>query len=129
MNFDDLIIAKDKIPENLEEVYILNLQDSMKETFEKEDEFLSFITGFLAEYGHEIYEYNLKSFTKEEIWRNILLSKTEEHIKLMKFVVKFNDFLMPLFEKYSYSRCLDSFVKEAEELEKDAEKNDEWTTE
>jgi hypothetical protein len=128
--FDDLLKNKPGIPENLEEVFLSNLKDTMKGTFGKIDpEFLSFISGFLTEYGHIIYEFNLKNFTKEEIWRNILISRTEEHKKMMTFLVKFNEFLMPLYAKYSdeqEEKLSASKKKEWKKLED--EMNDEWTT-
>jgi len=99
MNFNDLIIMKDKIPENLEEVFLSNLKKTLP-TIDNDPEFLSFIDGFINKHGHTIYEFHLKTFTKKELWKNILLSDTEEYKKMIQYMVKFNTFLMPLMEKY-----------------------------
>jgi len=138
MNFKDLLLDEKKMPDNLEEVYISHLCDTMNEMEKggsKED--LSFVNGFLTEYGHEIYEFNLKTFTKEEVWQNILLSKTEEYKKMMKFVLKFNEFLFSLFVKYSdeqekkeedkieYSL---EYKRSLERIKNWEDNKDEWTT-
>jgi len=130
--FKDLIDDKSEMPENFEEFFISNIKDIMVETFKhKQDkEFLSFIDGFLTEYGQKILEFNLKNFTKEEIWKNILLCKTPEYKKLINFQVEYNKFLMNLLEKYTE----DQEEKELEKTEKafqklDEENKDAWTTE
>ena len=100
--FDD--IKNEDMPEDLEKVFINNLKEIMFNVDEDKD-VNDFTKDFLKKYGRIIYKYHLKTFTKEEIWRTILISKSKQFQKLMKFQIDCENFVENL---------VNSFIKENE---------------
>lgn len=139
MLFEDLIKNANEIPENLEEIFLSNLNKTLKELFKKEnDDFISFLDGFLNECGHEIYDFHLKTFTKDELWKSILISKTKEYKKMVNFIVDYNKYLailMSNFEEKGQDKKEDKKLqgmqlKDIKDINFDADVNGDecWTT-
>ncbi len=134
VDFNDLIKKADEIPEDFENVFISHLRNTMKEAYKNEgEEFFSFVDEFLKEIGHEIYEYHLKTFTKEELWKTVLIGKTAEFKKMMSFVVDYNKFLEKLMVKFENKKLKEPLAERKEWNKKmiklGEEIEDEWTTE
>lgn len=82
--FDDIKIKE--IPEDLEKVFVSMLKNTVFNVYTDTDEETStFINGFFKKHGNDIYKYHLKTFTKKELWKTIILSKSKEFQKMMKF--------------------------------------------
>ena len=87
------------IPEDLERVFLENLKRVMFNV-DSDKDLNDFGEKFFNKHGHEIYEYHLKTFTKEELWRTIILSKSKEFIKMMKFQLDCQKYVGDLANSY-----------------------------
>ncbi len=75
----------------------------------------------------------MKTFTKEELWKTVLIGKTAEFKKMMSFVVDYNKFLEKLMVKFENKKLKEPLAERKEWNKKmiklGEEIEDEWTTE
>jgi len=117
--FDD--IKSEEMPEDLETAFINGLRNVLFNV-DNDKDLKEFCNGFFDKHGHEIYEYHLKTFTKEELWQTILISTSKKFQKMVKFQLDCQEFVGNLANSY-----MDELYKQ-EYLKESNENSDEWST-
>ena len=91
---------------NMQKV-IFNVQDKMNK--EDEQEAIDFVNGFFEKHGDDIYNYHRETFTDEELWKSVIVSKSPEFQKMIRFQIDCQKYVGKLVNDYMeneiYQRC------------------------